>query len=57
MSRNVQLIILLALFVLLMSVPYLVPGYGYLALIGFVPLLMAEKVASETGMRRFCLWH
>lgn len=57
MSRNVHLIILLLLFDLLMSLPFLVPGTGYLALIGLVPLLMAEKIATETKMRRFCLWH
>jgi len=57
MSRNLQISILVALFVILMSVPFLVPGTGFLALIGFVPLLYAEKIATDSGMKRFCLWH
>lgn len=57
MNRNVQLSILTALFVVLMSLPFLVPGTGFLSLVGFVPLLYAEKIASDSGMRGFCLWH
>lgn len=41
----------------LLSVPFLVPGTGYLSLIAFVPLLFAEKAAGESGMRGFCWWH
>lgn len=45
------------LFAVLMSLPWLVPHCGPLALIGFLPLLVAERVASQTGVRRFWIWH
>ncbi len=41
----------------LLSVPFLVPGTGWLSLVAFVPLLRAERIASEDGMKGFCLWH
>lgn len=41
----------------LLSLPFLVNGLGIFALIAFVPLLFAEKVASERGCRKFWLWH
>ena len=48
---------LAAVFVVLMSLPFLVEGCGWLALLGFVPLLCMERVASRTGMRHFWWWH
>ena len=41
----------------LLSIPWLVPHTGFLALLGFVPLLMAEDYARHTGMKRFWLCH
>lgn len=41
----------------LLSVPFLVPGTGWLSLIAFVPLLWAENLATEDGMKGFCWWH
>jgi hypothetical protein len=45
-NRTVVFLSLAAAFVLLMSAPFLVKGCGWLALLGFVPLLCMERVAS-----------
>lgn len=49
--------VLMLLFVACMSIPYLVPHCGFLALVGLVPLLWMERVADRAGIRRFWLWH
>ena len=49
--------ILSALTVLLLSLPFLVPGCGVMALVGFLPLLAMERIASREGVRRVWLWH
>ena len=49
----------------LMSIPWLVPHAGAVALVAWVPLLIAEDIASRTGAKRFffchyaafCLWN
>ena len=41
----------------LLSIPWLVPHCGMLALVGFVPLLIAEHIASGAGVKRFWIWH
>lgn len=46
-----------ALSALLLSIPWLVPHTGWLALVGFVPLLVAQDIASAKGIRRFWIWH
>ena len=56
-NRTVVLLALAAGFVLLMSVPFLVGGCGWLALLGFVPLLCMERVASGQGGKHFWWWH
>ena len=56
-NRTVVLLALAASFVLLMSVPFLVGGCGWLALLGFVPLLCMERVASGQGVKHFWWWH
>ena len=56
-NRTVLLLCLAAAFVLLMSVPFLVKGCGWLALLGFVPLLCMERLASGQGVRHFWWWH
>lgn len=55
--RNMFLAALVFLFVLLMSLPFLVPHLGVLALFGFVPLLCMERVASMEGVKRVWIWH
>lgn len=57
MSRKLVILSLVALSSALLSVPFLVSGTGWLSLIGFVPLLWAENLASEDGMKGFCWWH
>lgn len=49
--------ILVLAFAVLMSIPWLVPHTGVLALVGFVPLLFADYLADKSGMRRFWIWH
>ena len=62
-NRTVLLLCLAAGFVLLMSAPFLMEGCGWMALLGFVPLLCMERVASmETAggmgpVRHFWWWH
>lgn len=56
-NQNILFGLLVLLFVTLMSVPYLVPHTGFLALIGFVPLLCLERIATLTGAKRVWLWH
>ena len=48
---------LAGLFAVLMSIPFLVPHTGWMALFGIVPLLCMERVASLTGVRRVWIYH
>lgn len=56
-SLNRNIIILLLAFSVLASLPWLVPGTGFLALFAFVPLLWAERMATLAGKRRFWIWY
>ncbi len=51
---KVKLLILCALSAVLLSLPWLVPHSGALALAGFVPLLVADALATGCALRR--LW-
>ena len=57
--RNIKsiLALLTLLFSVMMSLPFLVSHLGFLALFGFVPLLLMETVADAHGVRRFFWWH
>ena len=57
MNKNRQILLLLALFVVLVSIPFLVPGTGFLALVAFIPLLRAEDIAFRSGKKHFWLWY
>ena len=46
-----------ALFVLLMSLPWLVPYMGWTALVGLLPLLILERLAAQRGIKHFWWWH
>lgn len=48
---------LVLLFAVMMSIPFLVPHCGFLALFGFIPLLCMERIASMSGMRRVWIYH
>ena len=49
--------ILSLLFTALMSLPWLVPHCGALALVGLLPLLVMERLATQRGTRHFWWWH
>ena len=49
--------IMVLLSAVLLSLPWLVPHLGPLALIGLVPLLSAERVATQNGVKHFWIWH
>ena len=57
MKQNRIIILLLLLFAALMSIPYLVSGLGAVALVALVPLLCAERLATQRGIRRFFWWY
>ena len=51
MNPRIQLWLLAALSVLLLSLPWLVPHTGALALVAFVPLLCADEIARQLKIR------
>ena len=57
MSDRYKLSLLAFISAVLLSVPYLVPGTGFLSLIAFVPLLIAEQYATMAGIKGFWKWH
>ena len=48
---------LVALFAVMMSIPYLVPHTGFLALFAIVPLLCMDRIADMTGRKRVWIYH
>lgn len=55
--RNKLLIwIFVLLFAVLMSIPWLVPHLGALALVGFLPLLLADDIATQLRMKHFWVY-
>lgn len=55
MNKKTTIWILLGISTLLMSLPFLVPHCGFMALFGFVPLLCAGKISDEEGLKLFWL--
>lgn len=55
--ENILLWSLVAASAVLMSIPFLVPNTGLLALIGFVPLLCMDRIADMTGRKRVWILH
>ena len=51
------LICLALAFAVLMSLPWLVPHCGALALVGLLPLLVMERLATEHQVKHFWWWH
>ena len=47
---------LIALFAVMMSMPFLLPYCSWMALLGFVPLLCAERMLTLTGRRHVWLY-
>lgn len=56
-KNNLLLWIFVLLFAVLMSIPWLVPHLGILALFGFVPLLCADDIADKLKVRHFWVYH
>ena len=55
--ENILLWGLVVLFAVLMSVPYIVPHTGWMALFGIVPLLCMERIASILEKKRIWIYH
>ena len=56
-NTNIMLWGLVGLFAVLMSVPFIIPHTGFLALFGIVPLLCMERIAALTGKKRIWIYH
>ena len=57
MKTRHTFLLLTAVFTLLMSLPWLVPHMGWTALVGLVPLLIMERLATLKKTRHFWWWH
>ena len=55
--ENILIWGLIALFAVLMSVPFLIPHCGFLALVGFIPLLCMERIATMLEKKRIWVYH
>ena len=56
-KENIVLWGLVMLFAVVMSVPFLVPHTGFLALFGIVPLLCMDRIATLTEKKRVWIYH
>jgi len=56
-KKNILLWGLILLFAVMMSVPFLIPHTGLLALFGLVPLLCMERIADLSGKKRIWIYH
>lgn len=57
MKQNKLVAGLLLAFPILMSIPFLVPHTGWVALFAIVPLLCAERLACQNSIRNFFWWY
>ena len=55
--QSLYLLIPCTLSAVLLSLPWLLPHCGAFALVGFVPLLIADAVATQCRLKRFWLLH
>ena len=56
-KENILIWGLVVLFALMMSVPFIIPQTGLLALLGLVPLLMMERIADQLDKKRIWAYH
>ena len=56
-KENMLLWGLVALFALMMSVPFIIPHTGLIALFGLLPLLMMERIAGQLGKKHIWIYH
>ena len=57
LKRNAMLWILVLTSSVLLSIPFLYPHLGLVALVGFIPLFAAEHIAAENKKRHFWLYY
>lgn len=56
-KENIMLWGLVLIFALMMSIPFLVPHTGILALFGLIPLLCMDRMADIFGKKRVWIYH
>ena len=56
-KENMILWIMVLLFAVIMSVPFLIPHTGLFALLGFIPLLCMDRIATMTGKKTVWIYH
>ena len=56
-KENILLWGLVALFAVMMSIPFLIPHAGLIALFGIVPLLCMERIADLNGKKHVWIYH
>ena len=56
-KENILLWGLTVLSAVIMSIPFLVPNTGFLSLLGLIPLLCMERIASQLGKKRVWIYH
>ena len=56
-KENILIWGLILLFTVMMSLPYIVPDTGFMALFGIIPLLCMERIASMLGKKRIWVYH
>ena len=56
-KENILIWSLILLFVVMMALPYIVPGTGLMALFGIIPLLCMERIASILGKKHIWIYH
>ena len=56
-KENILLWGLVSLFAILMSIPFLVPNTGFIALFGILPLLCMDRIATLLEKKRVWIYH
>ena len=56
-KRNTMLWLLVMSTSFMLSIPFLLPHTGFVALFAFIPLLAAEQIATQTGKRHFWIYY
>ena len=56
-KENILIWGLVVLFAILMSIPFLVPHTGFLALVGFIPLLCMDRIATMLEKKHVWIFH
>lgn len=56
-KENILLWGLVLLFAVMMSIPFIIPQTGLIALFGFIPLLCMDRVATQLERKRVWIYH